>query len=559
MAAGAASIFDKETLRKWLEGQPVKISQLIAQRAALRVFPNVLNIHFHNYNLLTREKQFDLTLQVFRAVLTSGAARNSSTPEVRNAADSALSAARSALSVARSDTRSALDSAGLRAAHFAADSVIHSAADSALSADHSARSAFDSTFTGPDPALLSTHHSADHARSATWESIKFDALAIERGEMRDNMPLWLSAGGNDISAVSLPTESNQLLHNTSQLPEFSPEGKNDKFGLILDWYNTQLESPPRSRFGEEKDIELATQNEEFWEGDAFEVMERVAELVGWPGERKEVDVIGDVEIDLEGLEPQNPVAITFKSVDGVTDVDRETRQGELAADNPAIDRHSEVCRLSDKLVNSFDKDETGANTATGLIEDVKLFSDSLGDRPEEANINLVIPRGDGLRNYLNAHDEKDEMSDLPEISDKYITQLRTLVAAHNLYVSFDPVLDERDLAILGPDVQIITTTPEEGKSAVAAAVEMGIAKPAVEEVLSAEAKVAPKEPSFRNRMSRRAFQSFNNFSSKTLEWFILQIIKGGSKAVSSRPFNATAKWILKEEIWLMANYEKNLI
>ncbi|MEE9313577.1 MAG: hypothetical protein V3V02_02920 [Rhizobiaceae bacterium] len=330
-----------------------------------------------------------------------------------------------------------------------------------------------------------------------------------------------------------------MLREARNHPEFAPNGKYEEFRLWLDWYDAQLEGLPRSLFGETKDIKLATQEDAFWRGDAHEVMERVAELVGWPSSTEVAEeTVGE-------LEPQNTAAITFKAdPDGLIIVDHNPRADELATDENATNRHGEVLRLTNKLINSFDPSEQGANAAAEIIEDVRLFHDTLGEQSSATNIDFLIPRGDGLRNILTAQANKDEMSDLPPISDKYLTHLKNLIGAYNVYVSIDPVLAERDEAIYGPDVVQIMGTPEDGRKVIENAIELNIAKNEVAEALDEEAKVAPEIPSLNNRASRRLNQAFKNFSMKALDIIL-----------HNKHTENACEWLLSNEKWLLENYK----
>jgi len=261
----AASIVDKESLKKWLEEQPIEISPSIAQRAALRVFSNVLSIHKFSDEEFDREMQFILTAKTFRANFIPWAARKYPAHDMKTAIRSIAS-----ITVVFSTAFSTTDHAALSALD-SVNSAINSTVDSAVSA--AALSA----------ALSATAFSQAAAHSAIWNTVQADAVAIEMGHNLINLPLWFEL--HDSTVNWRPTTPQWAIDNITtarELPEFSTNGENGKFGLILDWYNALLEDPPRSLFGETKDIELATQKEEFWEGNAFEVMERVAELVGWP-------------------------------------------------------------------------------------------------------------------------------------------------------------------------------------------------------------------------------------------------------------------------------------
>lgn len=283
-------------------------------------------------------------------------------------------------------------------------------------------------------------------------------------------------------------------------------------------------------------------------------------------------------------EPQNAGAIRFESKDGEPIGIYHAPEDALLNDEGAIDRHFEVKRLASALINSYDPSERGANSVTQLIEDVKNYQVSLGDAPQQENIDFVIPRGDGLRMTLEAQNNIDDISDIPPISDKFKLALNMLVKAHNAYVSFDPVLAKRDRALLGPDAKMNLISPEVGMAVIEDAVVSGIAKEEVAEALGEEAKVAPTIPDAENRKSRRISEGVKNFARKVVAdvwgWVKKQVVNNKGKvtigvagAAGSAVIAGAAtvgigagvasiavtsytvgKWMLKNEEWFLEHF-----
>lgn len=244
MAKSDLEFSNREDLEAWLADKPIEWSQVIAARAALRVFPLVLVERPH------------LTLLIFRASFISWAARTYPAHDMKAAA-----ADTAAYTSAYAADTSAYTSAVAYAAAYAADTSAYSSA-SASSADAASAAAGNVAF-----AAVAYTSSADAASSLMWQTIRVDAAWLEeRGQEHEliHQPLWPAKEGGNKTSGGAPEWA------LARLTEFS----NTKIGdikhshLILDWYRALLPAEegqkPKSFFGEDADLVIAMKPDEFW-------------------------------------------------------------------------------------------------------------------------------------------------------------------------------------------------------------------------------------------------------------------------------------------------------
>lgn len=259
--------------------------------------------------------------------------------------------------------------------------------------------------------------------------------------------------------------------------------------------------------------------------------------------------------NLEEPEPQSTAAQNFNSGDdGLIDINTHAGVSDLQTDDDARDRHSEALRLAEGFVNGFDRDEPGANQATGLLEDIRLYIEAIGQQVEEIRPGLLVTRGDGLRQTKHLQENPADLSSLPDISDKHLLALGKIVAAHNSVVGLDHELARRDEIVLGPDAKKNLVSPEEGQRVLHNAVEIGSATLRVEEIMAEEAAIAPEIPDPENRKSRRYSEGVKNFARVVLGkvWNNKGKIAGGvTGSIGS------AKWMLANDAWLLKIFADN--
>jgi hypothetical protein len=276
----ALEIKDRETLQAWLEDKPVEWAQLIALRAALRVFPLVLE-DVDEIAAPNKTIYQEVMLAVWRCLLISSVACEYPTDEKRAAASAAASAAR--------DPSNAASIAGYSAARAAAYASV--AASDPAKAPASAADAAKAARAAPD--------------DKAWGAVIADAQWLEaNGTDLENQPLWLDdVRGNGKFRANFPPWARKPFDAFAG----SELARTTSWGLIVDWYRALLPNDmtarPRNLFGDEIEIEIATQPDGFWSREnPQEVMDDIARIAGWDvGKQKKplFTVTGNVFDDLK--------------------------------------------------------------------------------------------------------------------------------------------------------------------------------------------------------------------------------------------------------------------
>ncbi len=286
MDKAGLDITNRKELEVWLKDKPIEWSQVIAARAALRVFPLVL-IERPSFALLT-----------FRATFISWTA---SKYRERNIKSSAANAA---------DTEAAAF------ASFAVETVasINSVTMATFTVESSIKTA------------LSTK-ATTKTKSHLWLAINFDAdWLVENsnsGKLVDQ-PLWLK---DDLARVGWSRDIPDWI--TVWLENLEIEGGKDleKWDLILNWYKDlliidlfHLESSV-SYFGEKADLVIATQPDEFWkrgedEAGVEAVLADIAKIVdgtyeGDPSQAQEK--VSQEKVSQETIQPAERTDVKPKS------------------------------------------------------------------------------------------------------------------------------------------------------------------------------------------------------------------------------------------------------
>ncbi|PSL21931.1 hypothetical protein [Shimia abyssi] len=170
-----ADIQDRKSLEAWLKGQSQHVTVAIAQRAASRVLP----LYWH-WCLTDDDAQArDLTaLPLLRAVMISGVACKTPTPDIK---DASFAAADASFDVSAS------------AASFAADAASFAAADASFDVSASAASfAADaaSFAVAADAAAFFAAASDASAKRLFWDCVRRDAEGLAAGGTLSARPLW---------------------------------------------------------------------------------------------------------------------------------------------------------------------------------------------------------------------------------------------------------------------------------------------------------------------------------------------------------------------------------
>jgi hypothetical protein len=224
----ALEIKDRDSLERWLEDKPVEWAQLIALRAALRVFPLVLE-GFNAADDTVRSKIERSTLAVWWCLVISSVACKDPTGETRdtiNAANAAKAAVYAADATARAAPYGAnAPRAAAYAAAYAATTTTLDTIDAATrAATYAARKP---TRTAPPPIMYGATVTAD----AQWLETNKEGsrrpapygsrMCAATKNYRANFPPWARKPFDAFA-------DSELARTTS-------------WGLVADWYRTLLE------------------------------------------------------------------------------------------------------------------------------------------------------------------------------------------------------------------------------------------------------------------------------------------------------------------------------
>lgn len=269
------SVSSPTELEKFLSGCPHQWAHAVAARIALRVLPLAFTVLEVPDERLSLPQKQALTLHVFRATYIAWAA---SKYPVADMIPAAFAAARAVMQVTddiadvheyTSEGHAAALAAALAAYATVPNSAASDAADTAAAAN----------------------------QIGVWSEVSADCSWLEAGsdKLLIDQPLWLiDMRGDRRYKANLP------LWTRKPLDAFASSHlvKGTAWTLIIDWYRAILPSrmsgAPRSLFGKEADVRLATMPETFWEvtpdRTATTVINEVAAIAGWKGRDTEFDV-----------------------------------------------------------------------------------------------------------------------------------------------------------------------------------------------------------------------------------------------------------------------------
>jgi hypothetical protein len=291
-----------EALERWLETAPSDVDQrvewarVIAVRAALRVFPLVLN-HATIEGLSDRNLRNlkYLPLSTWRAVFMAHSALKYSASDLvaaNSAAARPITAPKEAPSAAVATASADASSKAAASAAWAVSDVVEPIRASLYAAQEAMRAAV---------------FVASAAAIDTWRAIDTDCHALVLGELSlVDRPLWLrfDKDGIELQAGQIPDwvlEAADEFHQSEFVEHTS-------WWLLSEWYGTVL--PLRSiqhqssAFGVDNDIWIATRNDSFWDREPVVVLDEIAEHIGWmpmplahpPREVDRVDLSRIVEV-----------------------------------------------------------------------------------------------------------------------------------------------------------------------------------------------------------------------------------------------------------------------
>jgi len=279
--ADAVTIGDAESLARWLGGKPADWAQAIAARVALRVLPTAGLMR--DVRQADREALGRLFLALFRANFISWAARSydpahemggvandaARNASLRSAAPGAAAAAAHAAAAAGASQTSDT-AAAIRAATDAADAAAHAAADAQSTRAYAA--------VAKAVASSIAAGAGGEAAAQVWKSIEDDARYLVTGASSRQLmlqPLWVDNAG---SGPNLPAWASRPLESMAEDADLGAAG----FGHWMAWYRSLLpggrDAKPESYFGEELDLRIASQRDEWWDRDPKTIN---ADITGW--------------------------------------------------------------------------------------------------------------------------------------------------------------------------------------------------------------------------------------------------------------------------------------
>lgn len=290
------------------------------------------------------------------------------------------------------------------------------------------------------------------------------------------------------------------------------------------WYDARVAGRPTERLPYELsmrlDLEILSLPEEVWNAHPQYVNSEISQIVRYIKPRMARDDFGDAELNpnkLGQVEPQSTTAIRFTSDSDIIDVNFTAGQDDIQTDADAGDRFQEVLDSANDLIELYQRFGLGGNQVVTLIQQTKRLVEALGASPSEIRPGLLIPRGERLRQKLFAQDLQDELGAEPPIPPQFLTNLKVLVSAYNVFVALDPLLSAHDEARLPPELRDKLISPQAGSALVASAVHDHIATSSVQEVLTEEAENAPHIPDTGRRESRRYSESIRNLARVAIE------------------------------------------
>jgi hypothetical protein len=257
--------FEKpEDVGSWLADRPAEWAQVVAVRAALRVFPIVLDALLYSKQDATEVNTVDLVLQAFRAGFVSWSACKYPMHATKFPVRAAARAADAAAQVAKSAevgpavvaTEANAEAAYVVDSYSGEGYITRDSITSILAAIRSSTE-----------AILDIVDDDDIANNIILGSISTDCQKLLNHSEKDeliNLPLWSSdffSSYNDEISISHWIRQSIVEFNNSKW------GSSVGGRIISEWYRGLLPfggNKVSSAFGRESDIAVATQLDEFW-------------------------------------------------------------------------------------------------------------------------------------------------------------------------------------------------------------------------------------------------------------------------------------------------------
>jgi len=256
-------------------------------------------------------------------------------------------------------------------------------------------------------------------------------------------------------------------------------------------------------------------------------------------------------------ESQNPAVLRYTYVeDGPITIDLAAGVEDLAVDTASEQRFSEVHMIAESFASHVAPDSSIGNQFPDLSNLAASYLAALGDSIENLSPDLLVMRGDRLRNELADQErpsgEQDSLHEVPKLPPIALTALKNLIAAHNLFTALDPLLDAKDQAMLGPDANLPLASPEEGRVLIRQAFSDGVIDKLTMDTLNEQAELSPTQPDVTSRFSRRYSGSLRNLARAIMgRAYSLAKAHWGKAAFVGGTAIASLKWIAANQEWLL--------
>ena len=452
-------ISSREEFREWLQDKPVDWAQVIAARAALRVFPYALVHDGNDSNKWMKGSG----IAFFRAVALPLIAFDF--PD-RDMSETILRAVRHLASTsAHSHAANAILEAGM--AFNSHEGMIGGKLQNIISFAVS--------------TVVFEGHSLgrDGNSDSVWISVSEDCSALETDDDPDTAASRLR--NNSVTEQLGFVGVGEWASASKRLYNLDPT-----YDVWLKWYDRRIKGedaafdiPGDTNRTEDKNILIRladATNEEFWSKGATHVN---TTLQSWINEAS-----ARVAVERDEPEPQNQdVVVFYPDGRGQFDANSAVGANELLTSQEARERYAEACDTASEVLSLC----TGHNQVGFIAPVLERYISALGNRPEDCQTGNIIQRGERVLSAVaDAIAELTPASPdepVPIRTKQLLSALEALPKAYHALVNFDPALARRIPLLLEPGQTQVSISPEQYRGFIKNAVKIGILTETAENVL----------------------------------------------------------------------------
>ncbi|MCD1621821.1 hypothetical protein [Citromicrobium bathyomarinum] len=373
----------------------------------------------------------------------------------------------------------------------------------------------------------------DELKNETWNYLKKD--------LSDVIGIYRTKRG--VGTLPPALNPNHSLYRSWLLLKERLQARSETWNVWIEWYEFRFLGKTSSKVpnGLWKSIEnkLCLRHDFMSSDDVTTINGIFAEQI-----LEEVEALVDYQASVEFSQTAPSVTVSNGTIE-ISDPPTARLSGQ---------NHIAFSELQDAL-NAM-KAECDKNSASHLKDDIDSYDNSFGSTGWENPIPFAI-RGDRLRRLLDIHLAKDAGSDIPDISDQTLFCFQNLVRAHNFAVSIHPdtrkIDDQLNEGLRGLDSDPLEIFRE------------------ISRIYQAKV-VIDKNSRETLDFLRKGIDADSDSASKVLLafGFIGNVVQSASgwiwrnrKALAAGSVTlggallATAKWMLAQEAWLLANFSVN--